>query len=268
MLTSLHGVRRDCSPASSVLLSTPTSCRPSRIASLPSLSGTARARLVCSPRAGARRPRAWGFHAGPPSGSASGDGKISQVPGEPLAACPALRPRRDLCVRPLLRFGVAFRSVYSVGSRDKHLSGLHHTAHPLAVYASQDGSPRHHARLASGCLASFTGRAWLPAGFLRKVSVHSSSWPRLDLAQTQSCSMVYAKLMRDPRDRSSVLTQPVGCSGRAPCRALLATLCIHPRERLKEPAAGPGPQAYSSVTSMARCFAYPSRPVNAITTSE
>jgi hypothetical protein len=31
------------------------------------------------------------------------------------------------------------------------ISGLNDTARTLAVYASQDGSPRHHARLASGC---------------------------------------------------------------------------------------------------------------------
>jgi hypothetical protein len=50
------------------------------------------------------------------------------------------------------------------------LSRLNHTASALAVYASQAGSPRHHARLASGCWPSSSGRAWLPAGFHRKVS--------------------------------------------------------------------------------------------------
>ena len=50
------------------------------------------------------------------------------------------------------------------------LSRLNHTASALAVYASQAGSPRHHARLASGCWPDSSGRAWLPAGFQRKVS--------------------------------------------------------------------------------------------------
>jgi len=50
------------------------------------------------------------------------------------------------------------------------LSRLNHTASALAVYASQAGSPRHHARLASGCWPDSSGRAWLPAGFHRKVS--------------------------------------------------------------------------------------------------
>jgi hypothetical protein len=50
------------------------------------------------------------------------------------------------------------------------ISGLNHTARSLAVYASQPGSPRHHARLASGRWPSSAGRGWLPAGFQRKVS--------------------------------------------------------------------------------------------------
>jgi len=76
------------------------------------------------------------------------------------------------------------------------LSGLHHTAHTLAVYASQDGSPRHHARLASGCLASFAGRAWVPAGFLRKVSVHL-----ILLAQASlGANLVLLAMHQDPHD--------------------------------------------------------------------
>ena len=53
------------------------------------------------------------------------------------------------------------------------ISGLNHTARSLAVYASQGGLPHHHARLASGWLASLSGRDWLPAGSQRKVSGHS-----------------------------------------------------------------------------------------------
>ena len=45
------------------------------------------------------------------------------------------------------------------------ISGLNRTAFDLAVYASQGWSPTHHARLASGCWSSSTGRDWLPAGF-------------------------------------------------------------------------------------------------------
>ena len=63
------------------------------------------------------------------------------------------------------------------------LTGLNHTAHPLAVYASQGGSPHHHATLASGCWPNFAGRDSLPAGSLRKVSAMphniASSFPEL-----------------------------------------------------------------------------------------
>ena len=38
----------------------------------------------------------------------------------PLWTCPALRPRRDLCARPLLRFDVAFRKFDGVGSHENH----------------------------------------------------------------------------------------------------------------------------------------------------
>src|SRR4051812_38011156 len=50
------------------------------------------------------------------------------------------------------------------------ISGLNRTARSLAVYASQPGSPRHHARLAPGRWPGSTGRGWLPAGSQRKVS--------------------------------------------------------------------------------------------------
>jgi hypothetical protein len=44
------------------------------------------------------------------------------------------------------------------------LSGLNHTAHAFAVYASQDELLHRHARLASGWLASLSGRDWHPLG--------------------------------------------------------------------------------------------------------
>jgi hypothetical protein len=55
------------------------------------------------------------------------------------------------------------------------ISRLNHTARPLTVYASQGGSPHHHARLASGWLASLVraGMAtrWVPTKGFR--SFHS-----------------------------------------------------------------------------------------------
>src|SRR5271157_2141189 len=51
------------------------------------------------------------------------------------------------------------------GSPRVLISGLNRTAFDLAVYASQGWSPTRHARLASSCWSSSTGRDWLPAGF-------------------------------------------------------------------------------------------------------
>jgi hypothetical protein len=82
--------------------------------------------------------------------------------GNPLCPCPALRPRWDLHARPLRRFGAAFRSFYDVGSHNKPLSGLHHTAWSLAVYASPPGLPQVNDRVADrrGCPH---GSRFLPA---------------------------------------------------------------------------------------------------------
>ena len=55
--------------------------------------------------------------------------------------------------------------VHDEGSPRLLLSGLNHTTFDLAVYASQDGSPHHHARLASGCWSSFARRDSYPQGF-------------------------------------------------------------------------------------------------------
>ena len=56
--------------------------------------------------------------------------------------------------------GVPTRSPRADKSEDSHddLSRLNRTAWALAVYASQGGSPLHHARLASGCWPSSAGR--------------------------------------------------------------------------------------------------------------
>jgi len=52
--------------------------------------------------------------------------------------------------------------------------GLNHTTFDLAVYASQDGLPHHHARLASGCWSSSTRRDSYPQGFNERFPSSSS----------------------------------------------------------------------------------------------
>ncbi len=165
-----------------------TSCRSSRRASFPSLGDTTRTARV-SPARGRALPRA----------------------SLPELVTRYLRPgfrqwkRQDLLRSwgtPIVLLpcsstpvGPTHQAIQCVGAAPDLsttkapafvLSRLHHTASALAVYASQAGSPRHHARLASGCWPSSSGRAWLPAGFHRKVSrciLHGSSFPKFNVAQ-------------------------------------------------------------------------------------
>lgn len=69
------------------------------------------------------------------------------------------------------------------------LSGLYHAACPLAVYASQHGSPRDHARLASGGRPPWPGRiGYLPGSTVRFSFMTSrcTSLPRLRLAHRET----------------------------------------------------------------------------------
>ena len=137
-----------------------TSCRPSRRTSFPSLGNTT-GTLAFRSRHGRVLPRrAWGWSPGSPGRDFfHGDDRISHVPGEPqLHLCPALRPRQDRRVRPLQHADAA-PALTTTKAPTLPLSGLNHTASALAVYASQGGSPHHHARLASGCRPGSTGRA-------------------------------------------------------------------------------------------------------------
>ena len=69
--------------------------------------------------------------------SLQGDARTSQVPGEPLCTCPALRPRQSLSAR----YYSALVSPSAIGTTSASatisLSGLYHTAHTLAVHASR-----------------------------------------------------------------------------------------------------------------------------------
>ena len=74
---------------------TATSCRPSRRTSLPSLGGTTGTRMFRSRRRCVWQRRAWGWSPGVPARALfRGDGRISQVPGEPrFPFAHVLRPR-------------------------------------------------------------------------------------------------------------------------------------------------------------------------------
>jgi hypothetical protein len=126
----------------------------------------------------------------PQSRFVDGDDRTSQVPEEPhyeraLLFDPGGTSALDHCRASMLP---SAKLTASAPTRTV-ISGLNHTAHSLAVYASQDGLSHRHARLASGWLASLSGRGWLPAGFQRKVSGH----PILLSQASPGALILYAK---------------------------------------------------------------------------
>ena len=88
--------------------------------------------------------------------------------------------------------------VHDEGSKRLVLSGLNHTTFDLTVYASQDGSPHHHARLASGCWSSFARRDSYPQGFSEgfSSSSSSSSFPDADTIPISELPAYTAKTWR------------------------------------------------------------------------
>jgi hypothetical protein len=143
------GPRGSGSPFSSVLRRALTPRAPSRRASFPSVGGTTVAPVDNAGSAGAPHLRGFWFRSA--SGFFRGEHEVSQVPGESScvralfsdpgeAGTPGHAAAR--CDLPGLRLRRPSREIL--------FSGLNRTARTLAVYASQPGSPPHHARLASG----------------------------------------------------------------------------------------------------------------------
>ena len=162
-----------------------TSCRPSRRASFPSLGGTTVHSFVSLPADECRRRGLELVTRYPRPGCCRGDDRISQVPGEPrLSVCPCSSdPGRTDRIRPLRCRSVA-PGMRTTKAPAKGLSRLNRMAFGLAVYASQAGLPRHHARLASGCWPGSPGRAFHPQGsierfqicFLHLILLSQASW--------------------------------------------------------------------------------------------
>ncbi len=124
--------------------------------------------VVCS-------PRSWASHRGPgscrfrsPIRIYDGNVGVSQVPWKPWWSLSVLfdpgRIRQAEWTMSELP-DTAPACVHDEGSKRLVLSGLNHTTFDLTVYASQEGSPHHHARLASGCWSSFARRDSYPQGF-------------------------------------------------------------------------------------------------------
>ena len=165
-----------------------TSCRPFRRASFPSLGDTTQT-LVFRPHAAERcRGRvSWSWLPGT-SGREIGQWRrrdLLRSWGTSIVLLPCSSTPVGPTHQAIQCVGAA-PAMSTTKAPAFVLSRLNHTASALAVYASQAGSPRHHARLASGCWPNSSGRAWLPVGFQRKVSrciLHPSSFPKFNVAQ-------------------------------------------------------------------------------------
>jgi len=145
-----------------------------------------------------------------------------------MHARPALRPRWECDTRPFRCCTVAGSSCTDTAPTRLLLSGLHHTAHVLAVYASQRGLPLHHARLASGRWPGVTGRGWSPAGSRLKVSVTSSCVLLHQVAQrTQDDAGGCARILGPKAHLPSERTRRSGNGA-----GLIAALC-RPRMQLQ-----------------------------------
>ena len=155
---SLPRVPRNGSPYSSVLRDAPTPVRPSRRTSLPSLGDTTLASCLL-PAAGTRDRglRGVGIPVPEPDMSVETDGAL-RFPSSPRVPT----PRSWTPVGPNTpgHGGVSTRPplVSTTEAPAMNISGLDSTALGLTVYASQGGSPLHHARLVSGCWPSSAGR--------------------------------------------------------------------------------------------------------------
>ena len=144
------------SPPSSVLWSDPSPCCPSRVTSLPSFGGTCPcARPLsgfCSRSSVARFPAGLGHFCPAPRITVAARMEATRVPrflGSPCQRAAFSDPGGP--PTPGHTASVMLPSANSKTSAPQQpISGLNHAAHWLAVYASQCGSLRSHARLASG----------------------------------------------------------------------------------------------------------------------
>jgi len=171
------------SPASTVLWSTPTSPGPSHVPRVRLRHGTygggfSSLHRVARPwpSCGLVRGRRWTHPE-----CAVGDGRPPRFLGSPCVCVPrSTTPVGRLVLALVGRADAAFRLFHTVSPTRTVLSRLHHAAHIRAVYASQGGSPRHHARLASRLLArpclGRTCTCWAPISNFKKV-VCLSSFP-------------------------------------------------------------------------------------------
>ena len=137
--------------AQRTLRSTPPSCRPSRVASFPSLRATAAPWNFAPARARRTTCGPGVFTGHTKTGNKDGGDRTSQVPGGPHYERALLFDPGGTSTLGHYRASMLPSAKLKASAPTRTgISGLNHTARPLAVYASQDGLPHHHARLASG----------------------------------------------------------------------------------------------------------------------
>ena len=165
---------------------TPTSRRPSRRTSFPSLGGTTR--LPCSlPRQWAAPRAGTAVYRGRPCRISGGDVETSQVPARPVPACPALGPRRNRQHQTISapRWCLPLLSQRRL-PRCLRISWLNHAACKASCVRFADSVTTGHATLGSGWLVNLGRSGLAPAGSQRRFpSCHSMSSPftKLRLAQ-------------------------------------------------------------------------------------
>jgi hypothetical protein len=162
-----------------------TSCRSSRLASLPSLGGTSDGLVIFARRRTSAPPSPGVGDPVTPAGFSLR--KRQDLPSSwrtPIVRLHMFsRLRCDFGTRPLRYRNVAL-DVGTAKALIIGLSKLNSMAFGLAVYASQAGSPRRHARLASGRWSGTTGRAFHPQDsnerfqscFLHLIPLSQASW--------------------------------------------------------------------------------------------
>jgi hypothetical protein len=115
-------------------------------------------------------PGAFGFGSPTPTGCRDGDDGASQVPGESCCTYALFfDPGRTERTRPLRCVGTApAHSTTKAPTRGNFGAQSHGFGTRCPRFAVRLSPP--HAGRASGCWPGSSGRDWLPAGFLRKVS--------------------------------------------------------------------------------------------------
>src|SRR5271165_4270257 len=137
--------------------------------------------------------------------------------------------------------------VHDEGSKRLVLSGLNHTTFDLTVYASQDGSPHHHARLASGCWSSFARRDSYPQGFSERFQSSSLFLPSNSLLDARTPYLIRSKSTASGRVTRGASSDPA---------CILPHFVSHPPDRSeKAPSEGlrstrEGPRAVYCVSDI------------------